>query len=160
MVETFQDADIINELNDDPIIKSKLISKSRCFTSDWYRHHSVNTPHWLRAYGRTDRRGFPDSVTTGMRLLHERILKDNLSNYTFYIAGVSLKWMDPSHFWKGMDHKALNNKDHDWYKIRFYKMLGNFKKLQGLGFKMISVTPDSNLNKIMRNESINNLYVN
>jgi hypothetical protein len=154
----FQDHPIIRELDQNPIHKFKLIGKSRCFSSDWLKLHVKIAPAWLDIYPRSDRKSFPDSITSGLKLLSERYIT-NYSDYTFYIAGVNLKWMEPSHFWKQNGYQCSNKFGKGWYDVRFNKMLENFKKLQSLGFNLVSVTPDSNLNKIMRFENIENLYL-
>jgi hypothetical protein len=154
----FQDADIIKELNVDIVSRSKLIAKSQCFSSDWANNSVMNFPHWLRKYPRANRRKFPDSITTGMQILMTNILKGKPSDYVFYMAGISLKWEEPSHFWKVGEYDSLNNKDKDWYDIRFSKMFKNFRDIKSIGYNMISVTPNSMLNKMVRSESISNLY--
>jgi hypothetical protein len=154
----FHDYDIIDELDKQPIVRSQLVSNSICYSSDWINHSSKATPHWLRKYPRKNRRQFPDSVTTGLGILGRNILPGKISDYTFYMAGVTLKWSDPSHFWKIDGYKGLNKKDRDWYNIRFQKMFQNFRDMKSIGYNMISVTPDSMLNKMMRHENIANLY--
>lgn len=74
------------------------------------------------------------------------------------MAGITLKWSDPSHFWKVDKYKGLNSNNKVWYDIRFKKMFKNFRDLKSHGYNMISVTPDSMLNKLMRHENISNLY--
>lgn len=154
----FQDIPIIRELDQNPLYKAKLIGSSVCFSSDWLRSGSKLIPNWVKIHNRSDRRVFPDSVTTGLKILSEKYVTD-IYNYTFYIAGVNLKWSEPSHFWKTIPYDSINRYGSAWYANRFNKMLENFKKLQNLGFNMVSVTPDSLLNKIMRYENIDNLYL-
>ena len=154
----FHDFDILTELNNHHIEQAKLISKSVCYSSDWINQSSAPTPHWLRKYHRANRRKFPDSVSTGLGILGTHILPGKLSDYTFYMAGINLKWSEPSHFWKDGTYESRNNKDKGWYDIRFAKMFDNIRDLKSLGFNMISVTPNSNLNKLMRSENISNLY--
>lgn len=155
----FQDKPILTELNSDIISRSKLVAKSVCFTSDLISNSNIILPNWLRKYPRQNRRPFPDSITTGLSILSNKILPNKLNDYTFYIAGVSLKWEEPSHFWKEIKGcENLNTNDRNHYDIRFAKMMDNFKRLKAHGFNMVSVTPDSNLNKIMRYENISNLY--
>ena len=81
-----------------------------------------------------------------------------LAKCTFYIAGVSLIWQNPSHFWKDLDYSSNNSNGPTWYLPRFEKIKSNFKRLKDVGFEMVSVNPNSQLNKMMRYESINNLY--
>lgn len=156
----FHDLDILDELNSDVITRSKLISNSKCISSDWFDRHDVDSPNWITKYPRLDRRAFPDSVTTSIRILTSKILKKSPSQLEFYIAGVNLKWTNPSHFWKDSDFDSINKNGQSWYDPRFQKILHNFKKLQSLGFNLISVTPESLLNKTMRNINISNLYRN
>ena len=154
----FQDGPIIRELDQNPIYKSKLIGNSVCFSSDWLRNSAKTFPNWIKVHSRSDRRSFPDSVTSGLKILSEKYITD-IYNYTFYIAGVNLRWTNPSHFWKSIPYDANNKYGYGWYSSRFNKMLDNFKKMQSIGFKMVSVTPDSLLNKIMRYENVENLYL-
>jgi len=155
----FHDNDILLELQNDEINRLKLIGKSKCFTSDWIKANVPFIPDWVRSYPRLNRRSFPDSITTGIRILSTRFLKDSISNYTFYMAGINLKWTNPSHFWKESYCNSLNTRDAGWYTKRFSMMFKNFRSLKSSGFNMVSVTPESSLNKIMRYENINNLYV-
>jgi hypothetical protein len=150
----FHDPEIVKELSNKPEIVKELNRRSISFTSDWYKKP---IPSWVRRCVRSNRRTFPDSITTGISILGESLLKGNATDYTFYIAGVHLKWMEPSHFWKGT-YASHNKHGKEWYDPRFERMLLNFKNLQKFGYNFISVTPNSNLNKIMRYENIANLY--
>lgn len=154
----FHDFDILDELEIDHVHRAKLIANSTCYSSDWLNKDERSTPHWLRKYPRKSRRQFPDSVSTGLGILGLKILPGKLSDYTFYMAGINLKWSNPSHFWKTMDHNALNKHDSSWYRPRFIKMFSNFRDLKTTGYNMISVTPNSMLNKMMRYENVANLY--
>lgn len=154
----FHDPDIIHELDQNQITRSKLIAKSTVFSSDWLAKSGGPLPHWIRRYPRPNRRKFPDSVTTGLQILGSHVLPGRVSDYTFYLAGISLKWQEPSHFWKETDHIALNNKDRSWYDKRFLKMFENFRDLRSMGYNLVSVTPDSNLNKLVRSQNIETLY--
>jgi hypothetical protein len=154
----FHDADILTELDRVPDTRLKLVQNSVTFTSDWLSNSEPNIPHWLRKYPRTNRRCFPDSVSAGLSILGNRILPGKLSDYIFYMAGISLRWEEPSHFWKADGYPGLNKKERSWYDIRFNKMFQNFRDIKSHGFNMISVTPNSNLNKLMRFENIANLY--
>jgi len=154
----FHDFDILDELENQQVSRSKLVSNSICYSSDWINQYNRSTPHWLRKYPRKNRRNFPDSVTTGLSILGGSILPGKVSDYVFYMAGITLKWSDPSHFWKVDEYKGLNSNNKEWYDIRFQKMFQNFRDLKSHGYNMISVTPDSMLNKLMRRENISNLY--
>lgn len=102
---------------------------------------------------------FPDSVSTCIQIFSESIFKNK--EIYFYIAGVNLKWTDPSHFWKKIDYSdSLNKNDKDWYDPRFIKMFRNFQRLMKLGYRLRSVTPNSLLNKIMPSLGIDHLYIN
>lgn len=154
----FHDIDILTELNNNPIKRAQLISNSICFSSDWINKGNESTPHWLRKYSRPNRRKFPDSVSNAIEIFGKSLLGGRISECTFYLAGINLKWQEPSHFWKEVDHSALNRNGREWYDIRFKKMFENIRNLKSIGYKMISVTTDSNLNKLMRSENIANLY--
>ena len=154
----FHDFNILTEIKNDHIRQAKLISNSTCYSSDWLNKNNESTPHWLRKYQRCDRRKFPDSVTTGLKILNKHILPGKVGDYVFYMAGINLKWSEPSHFWKDGKYRSLNTHTKEWYDIRFRKMFDNVGDLKSAGFNMISVTPDSNLNKLMRSENISNLY--
>lgn len=154
----FHDYEILKELNNEPIHKVKLRSISKSFSSDWIDRSGKDSPSWVTKYSRLNRRNFPDSITTSIPILIHRILSESPSNVQLYLAGVNLKWTNPSHFWKSSDFDSLNKHNKEWYSIRFQKMLHNFKQLRTLGYNMVSVTPDSNLNKIMRYINISNLY--
>jgi len=154
----FHDLDILRELETNHVAKSKLVANSICYSSDWINRSLSSTPHWLRKYTRKNRRQFPDSVTTGLHILGSQILHGKIGDYTFYMAGINLKWSDPSHFWKTMEYYSLNTNDHKWYHPRFLKMFENFRDLKSTGYNMISVTPNSMLNKMMRYENVANLY--
>ena len=154
----FHDIDIYKEISND--IKLNLIKNSSTFTSDWLRPKLKNNT-WISPYFRFNRRSFPDSVTTGLHILKNNILQQDISKYTFYFAGINLNWTDPSHFWKDKKyktHKSLNRLNNDWYNSRFDKMFLNFKLLKSYGFNCISVTPDSRLNTIMPFRDISVLY--
>lgn len=153
----YHDSQIMKEIDRDLVLKSKIISKCKCYTSDWLESRTNKVPEYLTVVKRTCPRMFVDSVNTFMRILiSENVF--NVSDTVFYIAGVPLKWTDPSHFWKEMEYDSLNKQDEAWYSNRFKRMMRNFQNLKMLGVKLISVTPQSNLNKIMRYESIDNLY--
>lgn len=156
----FHDYDILSELmlNQERLVT--LQTGSKCFSSDWLVHQAKRigrrVPGWIRVHARNTKSAFPDSVSTAMRLFIQHYL--NSTPKTFYIAGVSLKWKEPSHFWKVGEHESLNDKDLDWYLPRFDKMLDNFKSLKSVGTQIVSVNPDSRLNGVFRYEGIDSLY--
>lgn len=155
----FNDPEILKELEKEPEVVKALVSKSQCFSSDWIKaskNKKVHLPNWLKVYPRINRHSFPDSVTTSMSLFRTHYLKGRPA--TFYVAGVSLRWMEPSHFWKELDYVALNKHDKKWYDRRFEMILHSFKNLSIPRNRIVSVNPDSLLNKHYRYEGIENLY--
>lgn len=159
----FNDNDIIEELNrpENEINRIRLTQRSLCYSSTWIRKSIVGTiPPWLRVYPISDRTVFPDSVSNSIRIFRENIMRgEPMDQCVFYIAGVELNWTEPSHFWKQDGYRGINSKDRDWYDRRFTAIFNNFVRLKNSGINMISVTPGSRLNKIMRYENISNLYV-
>lgn len=155
----FNDPEIIYELNKKPEILAKLQTESKIFTSDYFLRFKRNIPKWAEVVKRSPsiRRTFPDSVTTGMTILRSKYLVQD--DVQFYLAGVSLKWKTPSHFWKQLEYNSINKHTADWYAPRFKKIYENFKIMQRAGTNMISVNPDSLLNKMLRYESIDTLYL-
>lgn len=158
----FHDYPILRELNEDAneITRIKLIDQSECYSSEWLKRSIQGPiPNWLRVHTMRDRSAFPDSVSNAVRIFRDNHIKHSpSSDYQFYFAGVNLKWTDPSHFWKSENHNFSNKHDRNWYDVRFDRMYSNFEKMKNLDYKMISVTPNSRLNKLMRYESIGNLY--
>jgi hypothetical protein len=160
----FNDVPILNELDlpEHKISKIKLIQNSICYSSQWIRKSpGISIPNWVRIYPISDRTFFPDSVSNSIKIFKDQIIRgSSISDYVFYIAGVNLNWSDPSHFWKTMGYPSRGNHNNQvWYERRFNAMLSNFIKLKDSGVNMVSVTPGSRLNKIMRYENISNLYI-
>ena len=154
----FHDSAILSELNQYPEKLSSLRDKSVIFSSDWLKKNkSSNYPDWIEQYRRTNKGRFPDSVTTSIQILSRQILKSN--NITFYVAGTTLIWNEPSHFWKELEYPSLNQADSKWYVPRFNAILSNFKYLKSRNYDIVSVTPNSQLNKVFRYENIENLYL-
>ena len=155
----FHDIEIARELEVQPQYLDPLKEKSKIFSSEWLTREKKRIPDWTKIYFRshTQKRYFPDSVTTAIRLLSDNIIDH--TKYVFYIAGVSLTWNNPSHFWKELNYVSLNRGDAVWYNPRFAKILDNFKYLKNINYNLVSVTPNSQLNKFIRQESIENLYV-
>ena len=155
----FNDYDIIKELKNNPEHLANVRSKSTIFSSDWLFRSKKDIPKWVSVYNRPSRimQNFPDSATTAISLFKNNYYKEY--SFVFYIAGISLTWKEPSHFWKELNYKSLNTCDSTWYNARFQLILNNFKKLKDANTKMISVTPESMLNKLLRYECIDNLYV-
>jgi hypothetical protein len=158
----FHDYGILHELNRDEneISKIKLTQSSHCYSSEWIKKTILGpVPSWLRVHPMSDRSAFPDSVSNAVRIFRDNHIRHSpSSDYQFYFAGVNLRWTDPSHFWKSENHNFTNKHDRKWYDVRFDRTYGNFEKMKRLDYKMISVTPGSRLNKLMRYESIGNLY--
>lgn len=156
----FNDTEILTELEKFPERVLRLKTDSTCFSSDWLTHHAkkkkMQIPSWLKVHSRIDPKKFPDSITTAVSLFSKHYISSN--KCTFYFAGTPLSWTDTSHFWKEINYESLNTHSESWYTPRFNLMLDNFRGLKNLGFNMVSVTPNSLLNKIMRYENIENLY--
>lgn len=155
----FNDREILMELEKFPEVVKALTSKSRCYSSDWLlfpKTQRLIVPSWLKIYPRFKSKGFPDSITTALSLFRTQYLKGH--DAIFYVAGVSLRWSNPSHFWKELEYDSLNRHGEDWYGYRFNLMLENFKNLSIPRHKIISVHPNSLLNKHYRYEGIENLY--
>jgi len=155
----FNDREILRELDKYPETIKALTSKSRCYSSDWLlfpKTQKLTVPNWLKIHNRPKKTGFPDSITTALSIFRTHYLKGQEA--TFYVAGVSLRWSNPSHFWKELEYDSLNRHGEDWYRYRFNLMLENFKNLSIPRHKIISVHPNSLLNKHYRYEGIENLY--
>ena len=158
----FHDPKIFQELEQNPKRLSDLISHSNIIASDWLKHTcrnaKVKVPNYLKVYERPNKRKYVDCVTTAMDILDRKLFLKR--DTVYYIAGVSLTWKSPSHFWKKNPIEGIGNKnDKAWYDKRFGLTYDNFVDLKNRGFKMVSVTPDSKLNKLLRYENIGNLYV-
>lgn len=155
----FHDIEISRELENQPEYLDKLKASSKIFSSDWLARNKRTIPDWTSIYSRSHlhKYYFPDSITTAIRLLSGNLIDH--TKYVFYIAGVSLTWSNPSHFWKELKYSSLNGGDAVWYNPRFAKIVDNFKYLKNTNYNLVSVTPNSQLNKFMRYESIENLYV-
>jgi hypothetical protein len=158
----FSDLVISNELSRYPEILDKLLHQSTIFSSDWIMKgkslKNANIPKWVNVYPRKNRSSFPDSVTNSIELFRE--VCDKPINCTFYLAGVSLTWKEPSHFWKELSIETKNTVGPEWYIPRFKYTLDNFKRLKNCNYDIVSVTPDSKLNGLFRYENIQNLYRN
>jgi len=158
----FHDPKIFQELEQNPKRLADLISHSNIIASDWLKHTcrnaKVKVPNYLKVYERPNKRKYVDCVTTAMDILDRKLFLKRDTIY--YIAGVSLTWKSPSHFWKKNPIEGIGNKnDKVWYDKRFGLTYDNFIDLKNRGFKMVSVTPDSKLNKLLCHENIGNLYV-
>lgn len=156
----FHDIKIFKELESNRDEFSKLKGKCKFISSDWLRtvchKQKISAPSYTRIYPRVNRYKFVDCVTTAMEIHKKYIAKGKT---TYYIGGVSLKWSEPSHFWKvNQSHGIGNGLDEKWYEPRFKKTYHNFEDLKRKGFNIISVSPDSRINKIFRYEHVSNLY--
>lgn len=156
----FNDPEILQELNNNPEVLAKIQTECTVFSSDWLmtqlKRRNKTVPNWISTHNRPNQSRFADSVTTAIELFRANF--QNTSNITFYVAGVSLRWQEPSHFWKYADYASLNNHGKEWYTPRFEKILDSFKYLKNLKYNIVSVHPESNLNKLFRFENIENLY--
>lgn len=151
----FNDIEIARELEKNPQMLDQLSKTSVIFSSDWLvRAGSRKIPAWVKVIPRKNRMVFPDSVSTSIEIFNSSFLKD----CTYYVAGVSLKWQTPSHFWTNLDYSSQHLPSSEWYVPRFKKIIDKFKGLQRMGLNIISVHPDSELNHIFRYENIENLY--
>jgi hypothetical protein len=156
----FNDWVIIDELNENPEILKEITQKTQVFSSDWLvqsdKRRLASVPSWVRVYFRDNPFVFPDSVSTALRLFTRHIKSSQ--DCVFYIAGVSLKWKEPSHFWKELNYPGKNSHGEEWYSSRFLKMENNLKALKNSGNYLVSVNPESRLNKFIRYTNIGNLY--
>jgi len=155
----FHDIEIARELEQQPQYLEQIKQKSKTFSSEWILRNKGKHLDWVKIYHRSHlhKNSFPDSITTAIRLLSDNIIDH--TKYVFYIAGVSLTWNNPSHFWKELNYSALNRHDQEWYDPRFAKIIENFRRLKNSRFDLVSVTPGSQLNKYLRYEAVENLYI-
>ena len=154
----FNDLPIVTELEKNRLVLSEIISKSIIFSSDLInRDKKIRVPSWISVHARKNMLYFPDSVTTSIDIARNKYF--NEGQYIFYFAGVSLTWQEPSHFWKELNYVSTNRRGSSWYSTRFDLIFNNFKRLKASGLDMISVHPNSRLNKLMRYENIENLYL-
>lgn len=155
----FHDFEILLELEKEKEKYDELMSKSKIISSDWLRYRAAKAkralPKNVKIHRRVNIRKFPDSVTTCLEIIATNYFPKH--NYSFYIAGVSLKWQEPSHFWKGVK-QTRNSHGRDWYERRFNLMYQNWTLLQKQRYKIYSVTPGSMLNKQYKYIKIENLY--
>jgi hypothetical protein len=154
----FSDLIISNELSRYPEKLEELKRNSTIYSSDWLQKNIKNKiPGWTKVYSRKNTRLFPDSISNAIDLFNANYIPNSI----FYIAGVSLKWQDPSHFWK-KSNSSSNQIGHsvgaDWYLPRFEKIKFNMQLLKSKGISMVSVNPNSSLNSFLRYESIETLY--
>jgi hypothetical protein len=158
----FHDVKIFKEIENNEESFIDLKKNTNIITSDWLkincRKSKVQFPNYAKLYHRPDRHKFVDCVSTSIEIMDRYILSKRRP-VTYYVAGVSLKWSNPSHFWKTHRKNGIgNNGNRSWYEPRFNRMYRNFEMLKKKGFNIISVTPGSRLNKLFRYESIGNLY--
>lgn len=157
----FHDFKILDELENNTKKLEDLKFHSKLIASDWLnpqcKKRNIQVPNYIKVYQRPDRTKYVDCVTTAIDILNRNVFAKN--NTTYYIAGVSLKWQNPSHFWKLNPTPGIgNSKGPDWYNVRFDRTYRNFVNLKKGNTKMISVTPGSRINKLIRHENIANLY--
>lgn len=157
----FTDIPIFRELSLHTEIFNKLIETSKWYSSEWIRQCFIKSrtpiPPWIKIYQRRiGNRSLPDSVTSAIQIFHqEHLIKPP---YSFYVAGVSLKWQHPSHFWQSLDYKSLHTPTQEWYNPRFDKIYSNFEILKQMGLSIVSVHPNSRLNNLFRYENVRTLY--
>jgi len=157
----FHDPKIFQELESFPKKLEDLKFHSNVISSDWLAIQcsklKIERPDWVKYYRRPDRYKYVDCVTTAIDILNRHVF--NKRDTTYYVAGVSLRWQNPSHFWKKNPIDGIGNKnDQAWYNPRFDRTYKNFKTLKDSNTKIISVTPDSKINKLFRYENVANLY--
>lgn len=155
----FNDYPIVSELLKSPEILAKLQTSSTIVSSDCLFRAMNPIPQWVAIHQRcsSTSKSFPDSISNAISIISKEYL--NHLDCTFYIAGVPLKWSEPSHFWKELAHDSSNKYTESWYAPRFRMMYNNINRLKNNGYKFVSVTPDSMLNTLIRYENIENLYV-
>jgi len=157
----FHDPKIFLELDNNQDRLSELKKHTRIISSDWLQTGcskiNIKPPGYTTIYSRPNKKKYVDCVTTAIDILDRHIL--NKRNTTFYIAGVSLIWKNPSHFWKKNPIDGIgNSNDKKWHEKRFKLTLENFKHLKDRGFDIVSSTPCSKINSLFRYEHIENLY--
>lgn len=157
----FHDIAILNELKKNKSVLGELMKNSKLITSDWLKiqcvRNKVDFPKSVRLYHRPNRYKYVDCVSTAIEILDRYVYKEDFIEY--YIAGVSLTWKNPSHFWKIDPIKGIGNtRGPSWYNPRFDRTYSNFVDLKSKKFKIKSVTPSSRLNKIFQYVNVGNLY--
>ena len=155
----FHDYEILDELRNHREEFQQLRKDSTFISSDWlkYRARKGNRmiPSYIKVHKRVNPRQFPDSVTTALQIMGTYYLPKQY--YSFYVAGVSLRWQEPSHFWKEKKETS-NNNGKKWYSPRFERMMENWRQMQTQNYNIYSVEPGSRLNRRFRYVKIENLY--
>ncbi len=157
----FHDPKIFQELENNSDKLEDLKFHSNLIASDWLTIQcsklKLEKPNYVETYRRPNKTKYVDCVTTAIDIFNRYMFKKK--DTVYYIAGVSLRWQNPSHFWKKNPIEGIGNgNDQAWYKTRFDRTYKNFLDLKCSNVKMISVTPDSKLHKLIRYENIANLY--
>jgi len=157
----FHDVKIFQELNNDIESLNELKHNCKFISSDWLKtrctKEKVTPPAYTTIYNRPNRYKFVDCVTNAIEIYDRYI--SNTSENTYYVAGVSLTWKTPSHFWKKEQVNGIGNTlGPAWYEPRFKRIYENFEDLRRKKFNIISVSPGSKINKLLRYEHIGNLY--
>lgn len=157
----FHDPKIFLELDNNKDRLSELIKHTNIISSDWLNLNcsklKIKPPEYTKIYNRPNKKKYVDCVTTAIDILERNTFPKR--NTIFYIAGVSLTWKTPSHFWKNNPINGIGNANgKKWHEKRFDLTLQNFKILKSRGFNIVSMTPTSKINKIFRYENIENLY--
>jgi len=157
----FNDPKIFQELDNNSTELEQLKNHTEIVSSDWLEkqcfNNKIQVPDYVKIHKRPNQKKFPDCVTTAIDILERHYFDKR--NTTFYIAGVSLAWKTPSHFWKKDLKPGIGNQnDKRWYDSRFSSILNNFRNLKPRGFNIISVTPNSRINKYFPYEHVTNLY--
>lgn len=157
----FHDPKIFLELDNNKDRLSELIKHTNIISSDWLNVNcsklKIKPPEYTKIYARPNKKKYVDCVTTAIDILERN--KFSKRNTIFYIAGVSLTWKTPSHFWKNNPINGIGNTNgKKWHEKRFDLTLQNFKILKSRGFNIVSMTPASKINKMFRYENVENLY--
>ena len=157
----FHDQKIFQELDENVNRLNQLKAHTKIISSDWLeincKRTGLQVPNYTTIYERPNKTKYVDCVTTAIDILERDKFKKR--DTIFYVAGVSLTWKTPSHFWKKNPIEGIGNtNDRDWHNKRFQMTFTNFENLKKRGFNIVSVTPDSKINKIFRYENIGNLY--
>lgn len=155
----FHDFHIVLELMRNPETLAQLQANTNIFSSTWLykKNKNMSAPSWItNVYQPPARNNFMDSATNAIQLFSNNFSEGR--PLKFYLAGISLMWQQPSHFWKELDYESMNHAGEGWYSPRFELMLNNFKRLKSLKYNIVSVNPNSALNKVFRYENIENLY--
>lgn len=156
----FSDMEIYKEL-----INQKAFEKlknSKIITTEWFNRKNKNITNKLlqdkqiKSYKIFPYIKFPDSVCSAIYIYHSFLRRHTKIRY--YIAGVDLYYTpNKNHFWTG-EYTTTNNNGKEWYEPRFKWMFENYMKFKQSGLDIVSVNPNSELNKLFPKKDIKELY--